>query len=50
MVLIGLLKAPLHVENPVPNLIWKSITLKAVHGRKIFHTWEQSEMMMHKKL
>lgn len=49
IVLIGLPKGPVHIENPVPNLIWKSITLKTVHGRKIFHTWEKSEMMMHRK-
>ncbi|XP_065912483.1 L-threonine 3-dehydrogenase-like isoform X2 [Dysidea avara] len=46
VVLIGLLKAPLHVENPLQNIVFKSITLKTVHGRKIFHSWEESERLV----
>jgi hypothetical protein len=32
--------AAIHIESPLPNFIFKSITLKTIHGRKIFHTWE----------
>ncbi|XP_065912484.1 L-threonine 3-dehydrogenase-like [Dysidea avara] len=46
VVLIGLLKGTLHVENPLQNIVFKSITLKTVHGRKIFHSWEESEKMV----
>jgi hypothetical protein len=34
MMLIGVPKAPLHVENVVRDVIQKSITLKSVHGRR----------------
>jgi threonine dehydrogenase-like Zn-dependent dehydrogenase len=50
IVLIGLPKAPLHVENVLADIIFKSLTLTTVHGRKIFHTWEKSEEMLHQKL
>ena len=42
-------QAPLHVENPLQNIVFKSITLKTVHGRKIFHTWIESEKLVHEK-
>merc|ERR1712130_1066706 len=43
LVLIGLPKSAIHIENPLQNVIFKSITLTTVHGRRIFHTWEQCE-------
>lgn len=46
LVLIGLPKSPIHIEEPLQNVIFKSLTLKAVHGRRIFHTWEQCEQMI----
>jgi len=46
LVLIGLPKAAIHIENPLQNVIFKSITLTTVHGRKIFHTWEQCEKLI----
>nr|XP_053631594.1 LOW QUALITY PROTEIN: L-threonine 3-dehydrogenase-like [Cherax quadricarinatus] len=46
MVLIGLLKAPLYVENVLADVIFKSITLKTIHGRRIFHTWKECERLL----
>ena len=43
------MQAPLHVENPLQNIVFKSITLKTVHGRKIFHSWEESEKLIQEK-
>ena len=34
---------PIHVEKPLENVVFKSLTLKTIHGRKIFHTWEETE-------
>ena len=34
---------PIHVEKPLENVVFKSLTMKTIHGRKIFHTWEQIE-------
>merc|ERR1711972_1125993 len=36
LVLIGLPKSAIHIENPLQNVIFKSITLTTVHGRRIF--------------
>jgi len=46
MVLVGVPKAPLHVEDVINDLHWKSFSLKSIHGRKMFHTWEQSEQLL----
>ena len=37
------------MENPLQNIVFKSITLKTVHGRKIFHTWKESEKLIYEK-
>ena len=44
LVLIGIPKAPIHIEDPMPNVLFKSLTLTTVHGRRIFHTWEACEV------
>ncbi|XP_068216406.1 L-threonine 3-dehydrogenase-like [Palaemon carinicauda] len=44
--LIGLPKEPLHVENVLTDVIFKSLTLKTVHGRRIFHTWKECEKLI----
>ena len=49
LVLIGLPKQPLHIEQPLPDVIFKSLTLKTVHGRRIFDTWEQCEKLIKDK-
>ncbi|XP_076029625.1 L-threonine 3-dehydrogenase-like [Oratosquilla oratoria] len=46
MVLIGLPKAPLHVENVLTDVVFKSLTLKTVHGRRIWSTWEECERLL----
>jgi len=46
IVMIGLPKATVQIEDPLPNLIFKSVTLTTVHGRRIFHTWEQCEQLI----
>jgi len=46
LVLIGLPKSAIHIENPLPDVIFKSITLKTVHGRRIFSTWEKCEQLI----
>lgn len=34
MVLIGIPKGPLHVENVLTDVVFKSLTLKTVHGQR----------------
>jgi len=46
LVLIGLPKSAIHVEEPLQNVIFKSLTLTTVHGRRIFHTWEECEKLI----
>ncbi|XP_042859715.1 L-threonine 3-dehydrogenase-like [Penaeus japonicus] len=46
MVLIGLPKSPLHVEDVLNDIIFKSLTLKTVHGRRIFRTWRECERLL----
>jgi len=47
-VLVGLPKAPLHVDNVLQDFIFRSITVKTIHGRKMFHTWEEAEKLIQK--
>ena len=49
LVLIGLPKQPIHIEQPLPDVIFKSLTMKTVHGRRIFDTWEQCEKLIKDK-
>ncbi|CAG5131396.1 unnamed protein product [Candidula unifasciata] len=44
--LVGLPKQPLHVENVLQDIVFKALTLKTVHGRLIFHTWEEIEKLV----
>jgi len=44
--LVGLPKQPLHVENVLQDIVFKALTLKTVHGRLIFHTWEETERLV----
>uniref|UniRef100_A0A0B7BHM8 Enoyl reductase (ER) domain-containing protein n=1 Tax=Arion vulgaris TaxID=1028688 RepID=A0A0B7BHM8_9EUPU len=44
--LVGLPKQPLHVENVLQDIVFKALTLKTVHGRLIFHTWEEIEKIV----
>lgn len=49
VVLIGIPKSPLHVENVGRDVLFKSLTLHTVHGRKIFSTWEKCEQLLAEK-
>ncbi|XP_076822977.1 L-threonine 3-dehydrogenase-like isoform X1 [Clavelina lepadiformis] len=44
--LVGLPKKPLHVENVLQDILFKSLNLNTVHGRRIFHTWEECEKLI----
>ncbi|XP_003382382.1 PREDICTED: uncharacterized protein LOC100635091 [Amphimedon queenslandica] len=46
IVLVGLPKEPLHIEDPLPNVVFKSLTLKTVHGRRIFKDWIEPERFL----
>jgi len=46
VVLIGVPKKALFVENVNRDILFKSLTLHTVHGRKIFHTWEHCERIL----
>ncbi|XP_020612280.1 uncharacterized protein LOC110050704 [Orbicella faveolata] len=46
VVLVGLLKQPLHVENFLQDILFRSLTIKTIHGRKIYSTWEKSEELL----
>eukprot|EP00731_Ephydatia_muelleri_P015719 Em0009g143a len=46
VVLVGLPKSPIHIERPLEDVLFKSLTLKTIHGRKIFHTWVESERLV----
>jgi len=50
ILMLGLPKVPIQINTPLPDFIFKSINLKTIHGRKIFHTWEESEKMLASKL
>ncbi len=49
-ILHTILQAPIHIERPLEDLVFRSITLKTVHGRKIFHTWREIERIVSKGL
>jgi len=46
IVLVGLPKQPLHVENVLKDVIFKSLQLRTIHGRRIFHTWKEAERLI----
>ena len=37
---------PIHIEEPAKNVVFKSIELKTVHGRRIWSTWEDCEALI----
>ena len=46
MTLIGLCRQPFHVDDYLNDIVFKSITLHTVHGRRIFETWENCEKLV----
>jgi len=47
--ILGLPKKPLHVENVLQDIVFKSLTITTVHGRRIFHTWNECERLVAEK-
>ena len=47
--ILGLPKKPLHIENVLQDIVFKSLTITTVHGRRIFHTWNECERLIHEK-
>lgn len=37
------------ITEPLQDLVFKSLTLRGIHGRLIFHTWEETEKLVHTK-
>ena len=46
IVVIGLPKSDITIENPLKNFLTKNVTVKTVYGRKVFHTWKESERLV----
>jgi len=46
LVFIGLHRQPLVVDDFLNDIVFKSLTLHTVHGRKIFETWTQCEKLI----
>ncbi|CAB4040459.1 L-threonine 3-dehydrogenase, partial [Paramuricea clavata] len=49
VVLVGLVKQAFHVEDFLKDILFKSLTIKTLHGRHIFSTWEKAEKMLHQR-
>ena len=47
VVVAGLSKKAFHVEDFLQDILFKSLTIKSLHGRHIFSTWEKAEEMLH---
>lgn len=46
LVFIGLHRQPLHVDDFLNDIVFKSLELHTVHGRRIFETWTQCEKLI----
>ena len=46
LVFIGLHRKAFHVEDFLNDIVFKSLTLHTVHGRRIFDTWVQCEKLV----
>jgi len=46
LVLIGLHRKELKVDDYLNDIVFKSLTLHTVHGRRIFQTWEACEALV----
>jgi len=44
--ILGLPKQPLHIDNVLQDIVFKSLTITTVHGRRIFHTWQECELLI----
>lgn len=43
VVLVGNPKQPVTINNPIENLVQKEVSIKGIHGRRIFDTWEKTQ-------
>merc|ERR1719394_1733233 len=50
IVLIGLPKEAIHIEDPLPNVVFKSLTLTTVHGRKIRSNFDCFPQIQHRRM
>ena len=64
--IVGIPKDPVEIKNPLPgrsitgcidsnfrsylDLVFKSLEVHTVHGRRIFHSWEECEKLIHSGL
>lgn len=46
IVQVGLPKGPIHIENPLKDWVFKEMTLKTLHGRRIWDTWNKLEPLL----
>ncbi len=44
--LVGLPQSTLEIPEPAKNVVFKSLTLRTVHGRRIWDTWESCEALV----
>lgn len=49
MVLVGIPKAPLHVENAMSDVILRSLQIRTIHGRRIFDDWKTAQKLLVEK-
>jgi len=49
VVMVGLPKGDIVIKDPLPNFIFKELTVKTLHGRRIYETWDKLELILHKK-
>ena len=46
---IGLPKSDIIISEPITNFLMKGLTVKSIYGRKIFHSWKESEKAVSEK-
>ena len=47
--IVGIPKSAITIQNPLPDLVFKSLEIHTVHGRRIFHTWREVEKLIETK-
>jgi len=47
--IVGIPKTEITIQNPLPDLVFKSLEIHTVHGRRIFHTWREVEQLIASK-
>jgi threonine 3-dehydrogenase len=46
IVLVGNPKGPVEIRNVMTDLMHKELTLKTIHGRRMYETWEKAEALL----